>query len=524
MIRRVRARAVPTATNRRVGVLSERLIIQLVFWLLLACVVPYALLSAVDNESSGRVWTAMGPLLICAVSAARLTSLGSRAEARPILATFYVFVYIFLGLAPCLQQIIGFYPWFNTAVGSYSQSSTMLSYAVIGVGLVGAEAGYRWVSARNNRMALLQNNVLGRALDERRIFIVMCLAAVATPLLVVVNGGFGQLFVPRLEASDRRLYAIGGEGLARYLVVSVALTLPLVTAYFGSLAELMAGRRSGAAASHRLVLQAVVLGCLTVVFNNPISTARFWIGTIVTTTVLICWPWHRRAASGLVIAALLVGLIVVFPLSDLYRYTMDTNLAERTAASGVAKELGEKADYDSFQQILNSVSFVESSGTTNGRQLLGSLLFWVPRSVWSNKPVSTAELVATEQRYAFTNLSMPLWGEFYVDGGLPLVLVGFVFYGALIGGLDRGFSRGSSESRGTRMLLCCTWAAYQMFLLRGSLMVAMSWLLPMLLCLVAITKRVPATSEAGSVIIRTRLPFRLSVRSNGLVSSYSHKR
>jgi hypothetical protein len=418
---------------------------------------------------------------------------------------------VFLGLAAFLQQLIGYYPWFNTVASSYSPSATMITYATIAAGIIGAETGYRWVMGRESRMAFLQNKLLDRALDQRRIALTMILAAITTPLLAAINGGFSQLFVSRLEASDRQLYAIGGEGLARYLLVSFALTLPLVTAYLCSLAVLMAKRLNATTVSRRLLFQTVILGLLTVLFNNPISTARFWVGTILATTVLVCWPWHRRAAGGLAIAAMLGSLVVVFPLADLYRYTLDTSLAERTAAYGVAKELGEKADYDSFQQILNGAAFVESNGTTNGSQILGSVLFWVPRSLWSSKPVSTAELVATQRQYSFTNLSMPLWGEFYVDGGLPLVLLGFMFYGALIACLDRGFSTGSADSRGTRTLLCCVWAAYQIFLLRGSLMVALSCLLPLLLCLVAMTRPLSAMKRTDRAHYRHSV-FRYSVQ------------
>ena len=69
-----------------------------------------------------------------------------------------------------------------------------------------------------------------------------------------------------------------------------------------------------------------------------------------------------------------------------------------------------------------------------GRQILGALLFFVPRSIWPGKPEGTGHttIVALEQ-FGFSNVSANLAVEGYVNVGL----VGVVLFAVLVGMLAR---------------------------------------------------------------------------------------
>jgi len=220
----------------------------------------------------------------------------------------------------------------------------------------------------------------------------------------------------------------------------------------------------------------------TFLLNNPISTPRFKVGTILL-SILFVLPW-RRWSSTAAICGTAFGLLIIFPFADLFRNTLDTNLSSDLAQTSVVSELTKNGDYDAFQMITNATMVLEQNGTDYqlGRQLSGSLLFWVPRAIWSNKPIATGEWVAERQGYGYTNLSAPLWVEFFIDGGWLLLMIGFMGYGYLVRVLDRWHAIGhnAGEARVVSILIPI-YAGYQFFLLRGSLMPALAYLMPILL-------------------------------------------
>lgn len=71
--------------------------------------------------------------------------------------------------------------------------------------------------------------------------------------------------------------------------------------------------------------------------------------------------------------------------------------------------------FDSYQSIL---SVLNSEIITYGNQLLGVLLFWVPRSIWSNKPIGSGAFMAEITNLDFSNISMNYFAEGYINFGV----------------------------------------------------------------------------------------------------------
>jgi len=83
-----------------------------------------------------------------------------------------------------------------------------------------------------------------------------------------------------------------------------------------------------------------------------------------------------------------------------------------------------------------AIKYSEIESITYGRQLVGALLFFVPRSIWPNKPVGSGHFVAenmlmTRYSFWFTNISMPFPGEGYINFGI-LGIILFAFILALV--------------------------------------------------------------------------------------------
>jgi hypothetical protein len=124
-----------------------------------------------------------------------------------------------------------------------------------------------------------------------------------------------------------------------------------------------------------------------------------------------------------------------------------------------------------YSQVMNGLLYVNDHGHTDGRQLSGVVLFFVPRAVWTGKPQDTGDTVHDALGYPDRlNQSSPLWVELFVDGGYPLVAVGFVGYGYVLTSLERRRLAESVSLLTATSCLVPLIASYQLFILRGSLL------------------------------------------------------
>ena len=89
----------------------------------------------------------------------------------------------------------------------------------------------------------------------------------------------------------------------------------------------------------------------------------------------------------------------------------------------------ESLHYDAFSNVLATLEYVEINGISFGYQLLGVILFFIPRSIWVSKPTSTGELIGeylmnTTPR-DYSNLSNAIVSEGYINLGI----IGVVLFG-----------------------------------------------------------------------------------------------
>jgi hypothetical protein len=117
------------------------------------------------------------------------------------------------------------------------------------------------------------------------------------------------------------------------------------------------------------------------------------------------------------------------------------------------------------------MAVVGDEGFSYVRQPLGVVLFWVPRSLWADKPVDTGIYLAEERGYEFQNLSAPLWAEMFVIGGHLVVVGGFIALGyVVVRGDDRLVERLAGRRRYS--VAAAFMPFYLIILLRGSLLQA----------------------------------------------------
>lgn len=460
--------------------------------LLLCALIPGYVLVKMSEDQAIRVELGEAAVLQLAITAwagARLTAMIAAGRLRPVAFFFWCYVYVWLGVAGAAQIAAQMTP----VAAPLNERSIRGAQVMILVGLLAWELGGLYIRARPRPLREPRTVTVSRL----RVPLTMLLLA-ASPLIVVKLGGIRALFTSR-QATGDALRAAGliatDDKAAGTLLVAGATVGAFLLLYLTlwRFAQLPKRTTSGWA----LV---VTLIALNLVINNPISLPRYWFGTVALSLVLL----SRRLSLGRTfMACVVLCLVVVFPYADKYRYSGAASAGLGVHGSTpLAEQFVSKSDYDSFPQVITSAELVAENGPTYGRQAEGVLLFWLPRKIWPDKPYDTGVVLAQYNDFLInTNLSAPLWAEFYVNFGLVAVAIGFAGLGLASRRLDDGYLRGILSGRHTVVTLVTpVLATYQMIILRGSLLQAMSRLAVLValgLLLLRVVRRSGVNGEPG---------------------------
>lgn len=150
-----------------------------------------------------------------------------------------------------------------------------------------------------------------------------------------------------------------------------------------------------------------------------------------------------------------VSFLVVFPLLDFFRNDVTLGL-----------KLFLSPHLDAFH---NFAQLYANEIITNGNQLLGSILFFLPKEYWlnNNKIVGTGQMLAEKCNFDYTNISMPFFGEGYANFGVIGVLfflIIIVFFNAYIDTVVQ-----NKKNYIFLRIVFCFFLGFEFYLLRGDL-------------------------------------------------------
>ncbi len=189
----------------------------------------------------------------------------------------------------------------------------------------------------------------------------------------------------------------------------------------------------------------------SLVASMPTAVPRYQVAAMSLPLAILLLPvLRRRKALTLSIVLLLV---TVFPLLNLAR-------VQRYGEPFTFSAL----DFDAYQNLL---CLMRIELVTYGRQFLGVVLFFVPRAMWPGKPAGSGFEMADQIELCYHNVSMPIFGEGYINFGI----FGAIAFTAAVGLLFRRLDDHYSLSRmNLSTLLYLLLFGETIFLLRGALM------------------------------------------------------
>ena len=145
-------------------------------------------------------------------------------------------------------------------------------------------------------------------------------------------------------------------------------------------------------------------------------------------------------------------------------------------------------NYDAFSNITVTIEYVSKYGFSYGYQLLGGLLFFVPRAIWTAKPYSTGQVIGEylidDYGFNFSNLSNSIVSESFVNFGI----IGVIIVPVILAYFFIKMIKWLNDSNYLKKIMAFYFAMHLIFLLRGDFTNGFSYYIGPLISVVFITK------------------------------------
>ena len=304
--------------------------------------------------------------------------------------------------------------------------------------------------------------------------------------MIAATGGVSFI----LDGRNYTLRLVGDNPALAVVLQSFLQIVPLIGLIVGILHWQRRRTRSA-------VIWLVLLAALCLPFNNPLNTARFQFGAYGLMVAL--FVLRGRIPLVLCYIGLISYLVVIMPLmSSLRQGTSGFSNLDGNSFGLDFKQL----DYDAFSMFTCAVYRTGDDGFTGGSYLLSVLLFFVPRSIWPDKPVASSidlgQFLMQHHSGWFDNLSCPPFGDFYMDFGSFGVIACGLIYGVVLAWSDRVFD----SWKGRSLFQCGVAAAVMGFLpilVRGSLGAVVGGFVVTVILFLVISRAMPRPTKITGV-------------------------
>ncbi|MGN0228867.1 MAG: hypothetical protein ACI4BH_03565 [Muribaculaceae bacterium] len=322
----------------------------------------------------------------------------------------------------------------------------------------------RYFDRKHSAKSYVESNSSEKCLSTREEVILILLSATSC---------LYALFINRFDLLS--LLLRGGEYLNR---VELPTSLTLVGDYFLrpiSMMALMVALISGV--KHRWVVALLFL--MLLIANPPTGVPRFLVAAIYLPVLMYCVPFLRLGLNFVLMIC--IGVMIVFPILNCFRF-----YGERPIELSCIYSQFTDINFDAYSMMMR---VIKDDMVTNGMQLVGALLFWLPRSIWAAKPISSGYYVAHTTGLAWDDLSMPIWGEGYINFGYFGVIIFTIAFAALLAGLDSKYwCITVKRLKDLNAISYFVMLGMLMFILRGSLISALAYTVALLLAFIAVKK------------------------------------
>lgn len=204
----------------------------------------------------------------------------------------------------------------------------------------------------------------------------------------------------------------------------------------------------------------IVFILLALITCFPTSLPRNQVAALYIPIVIAIIPWMSK--KNIFTLTLIVGLLFIFPLLNQFRSVSIYN----DSSLSLNFDLFLEPHFDAYQ---NFMRVVEYNIITYGKQALGAILFFVPRSIWPSKPIGSGSFSSNLIGLSFDNISMPYLAEGYINFGIAGIILFTVLLAIYSAKLDKFFWKKNNHTTQEK-LIYTTLVPMVFFIMRGDLL------------------------------------------------------
>jgi hypothetical protein len=210
----------------------------------------------------------------------------------------------------------------------------------------------------------------------------------------------------------------------------------------------------------------VLIFSIALFFSSPTSMPRFQTAALYLAITLVFTKFLNRQYAIQIFT--IFSLLVVFPFLDKFR-----NFDRESFNLDYSLDFLNHGHFDGYH---NLSLVINNDLVTYGYQFMTALLFFVPRSLWSEKGIGSGAHISNELGLSFDNISMPYLAEGYINFGVFGVIMFMVFLGVLLTKIDNIFwNKSNLDFASAHSILYKLMIGMVFFIMRGDLLSSLAY-------------------------------------------------
>ncbi len=392
-------------------------------------------------------------LLLIIYTAFRIFNTSER-EALNCNIITYLFAYFFLGVAPRAQFVNRINVWGGRPL---TEGDYLITTAFVFICLL----SYDWFYSLMMKHQFKYKNKDDLA---KRIHIWLpTLLSVASVLLTLYIYSSKPILLVYREVADM----LGEKEEA--LIPNTSLSL-IYSKFIRPIPVLVLIYYNLLTSKHNQILRSFYI-VLILISNFPLALGRNFVAALYIPLLVSYFPQILRKYWIKIV--FILSVLIIFPFLNQGRKAI--LMSDMTI--GIDTEMFLQGHFDNFS---NLARLLREDTITYGQQLLGVLLFFVPRSIYPDKPISTGGYISELYGLDFDHISMNYWGEGYINFGI----VGVFIFSLILAYYNSFFDKAFKQNIRVSSLFQCDFTIYLgllFFILRGDLMSSFAYTIGMLL-------------------------------------------
>lgn len=378
-----------------------------------------------------------------------------------------LFCLLFFWVAPIIQISTGFKAWGADIKGD----DTIRANVFILIWLVCYNVGKLFVQERSWEVKKLDYTKISKT----TIF-TLWWVTIAFTLIILIKNGFRIENISFSDSNEQSLNLLLGHSSTAFITFSTIITI----SWFKE-------------NKYPKIFTLISVLCLLLTCF-PTSLSRYAAGSIYICLLVNLFPFFKKKYRLTIL--IVVGIVFAFPIMDLYRFKGITEVSFSEIINQVlsVKTYFSSGNYDAYQMLTTTGKFVDEYGVTYGGQLLGAILFFVPRQIWQSKPIGSGAYIADKLNLAFENISCPIVGEAYINFGIAGIIVFAFIFGYIVRKLDNTYWFNNRKEFSYINLFYFYLLPYIFFLCRGDMLSTWAYLFANIVILFILYKIIRKTN------------------------------